>query len=233
MNKTKINWCDYTWNPVSGCTKIARGCKFCYAEEISNRFWGSRKFTDVQFHSDRLNDPKLRSKKPLRIFVNSMSDLFHEKITTEQIKRIMAVIYEQPQHTFLVLTKRVERINDFNADYPPNLWLGFSASTQEDYDNSINYLIGSEAQVKWISIEPQLESINIWKWGYLDWVVCGCESGRNRRPFDNEWAYEIAEYSEFGLPIWIKQIRDERNNVIEEIDSFPKELQIRELPEKK
>lgn len=230
MNKTNINWCDVTWNPVTGCSKISSGCRFCYAETIANRFWGDRKFTDVQFHENRLFDKVLSSKISKRIFVNSMSDLFHEKITDEQIKKIMKVIYEHPQHTFLVLTKRVERINNFNAHYPPNLWLGFSASTQKDYNSSIDYLMQSEASIKWVSIEPQLESVNILQWGFIDWVVCGCESGNKRRPFDNKWALEIAEYSELGLPIWIKQIRDKNNNVVEDINLFPKELQIRELP---
>ncbi len=240
MNKTTINWCDYSWNPITGCTKIAQGCKFCYAEGIAKRFWGNRKFTDVRFHPERLSDPKLRSEKPLRIFVNSMSDLFHESLSFEIIEQVYDVIFDQlinyPQHTFLILTKRIERASGFydwmhkrnRSTNWDNLHLCYSVSTQKDLEK-INYLFMTDARVRGLSIEPQLEYIfDIPK---VDWLIIGCESGRKRRPFYNSWARGIIDRNP-NTPIWIKQIRDEKNNVIDDVNLFPKELQLRQLPHK-
>lgn len=226
MNKTNINWCDYTWNPITGCTKIAQGCKFCYAETIAKRFWNGRDFSDVRFHEDRLNDKVLKSKTPKRIFVNSMSDPFHEKISYEQINSILKIIQSHPQHTFLVLTKRIERATNFNYGDILNLHLCYSVSIQKDLEN-VKYLLMTNAKVKGLSIEPQLEDIfDIPK---LDWLIVGCESGLKRRPFYNSWAKGIINRNP-NTPIWIKQIRDEKNNVIDDINLFPPELQIRQLP---
>jgi protein gp37 len=242
MNTTKINWCDVSWNPFSGCTKIAQGCKNCYAEKLHTMrhkaFLEGKKlpqqyakpFSEIQFFPKRLSDPKLKNKKPLRIFVNSMSDIFHNNITDGQINQVFEVIEKHQQHTFMILTKRINRAVEWSFQDTPNLWLGFSASTQKEYNENIDWLLESNAKIKWVSIEPQLEKINILKWGHVQWVVCGCESGTNRRPFDNSWALGIAEYSKDGLPVWIKQIRDKENKVIEDIDLFPNELRIRELP---
>jgi len=121
MNKSSIEWCDFTWNPVSGCSKVSGGCKNCYAEGVANRFWGDRKFTDVICHEDRLDQP-LRRKKGARIFVNSMSDLFHEDVPFEFIDKVMAVVALCPQHTFIVLTKRPERMAEyFNGKFTKEL----------------------------------------------------------------------------------------------------------------
>ena len=109
MSKSTIEWTDLTWNVTTGCDKVSAGCKNCYAETIAKRFWKDRKFSDVQFHEDRLLQP-LKWKKPQKIFVNSMSDLFHEKVTDEQLDRIFAVMALRPQHTFQVLTKRPQRM---------------------------------------------------------------------------------------------------------------------------
>lgn len=111
-DKSKIEWCDATWNPVTGCTKVSQGCKNCYAEGVANRFWGDRKFTDVQCHEDRLDQP-LRWKKPRRIFVNSMSDLFHPDVPFEFIDKVFAVMGLAEQHTFMILTKRPERMLEY------------------------------------------------------------------------------------------------------------------------
>jgi len=112
MNKSKIEWTDRVWNPVTGCTKVSQGCANCYAETYAHRFWGDRKFTDVQCHADRLDQP-LRWKKSSRIFVNSMSDLFHEDVPDDFINRVFAVMALSPQHTFQVLTKRPERMLEY------------------------------------------------------------------------------------------------------------------------
>jgi len=241
MNKTNINWCDFSWNPITGCTKIAQGCKFCYAERIANRFWKDRKFADVQFHPERLNDKKLNSKKPMRIFVNSMSDLFHESLSFEIIEQVYDVIFNQlinyPQHVFMILTKRTKRAKEFyewmhkkhrSTDWG-NVWFGFSASTQKDLDAGIDNLLEIDAMIKWLSIEPMLEEIN--SNPIVNWIVIGCEGGHNRRFFNNEWAVGLAGiYRAMNIPVWIKQIRDEKNNVIEDVNLFPERLRIRQLP---
>ena len=112
---TDIEWTDKTWNPVTGCSKVSAGCKNCYAETVANRFWGDRKFTDVICHPERLDAP-LRWRKPQRVFVNSMSDLFHEDVPDEFIDRVFAVMALAPQHTFQVLTKRPKRMRDWVRD---------------------------------------------------------------------------------------------------------------------
>ena len=111
MNKTDIEWCDFTWNPVSGCSKVSSGCEGCYAERHAHRFWGERKFTDVRCHPERLDAP-LRRKKPTRIFVNSMSDLWHDEVPVEFLLAIWAVMEAAPQHTYIIPTKRPERMRD-------------------------------------------------------------------------------------------------------------------------
>lgn len=112
MGRTNIAWTDATWNPVTGCSKVSAGCKNCYAEAVAHRFWADRKFTDVQYHEDRLTAP-LRWRKPRKVFVNSMSDLFHDDVPDSFIDRVFAVMAMSPQHTFQVLTKRPERMRQY------------------------------------------------------------------------------------------------------------------------
>lgn len=112
MTRSKIEWTDETWNPVTGCTKVSAGCKDCYAEGVADRFWGERKFTDVRTHVDRLDAP-LRWRKPRRVFVNSMSDLFHDDVRDDFIDRVFATMQLAPHHTFQILTKRPERMRDY------------------------------------------------------------------------------------------------------------------------
>lgn len=115
MGKTGIEWCDAAWNPVTGCSKVSPGCANCYAEGIARRFWGDRSFREVQFHPERLDHP-LRWRKPRKIFVNSMSDLWHESITDEQLDQIFAVMALTPQHSYQCLTKRPERMKEYLGD---------------------------------------------------------------------------------------------------------------------
>src|SRR6266496_2957979 len=109
MSTTTIEWTDYTWNPVSGCTKVSQGCKHCYAERLANRFWKDRPFTEVRLHPERLQQPATW-KKPRTVFVNSMSDLFHENVPDDFIRKVFATMAANPQHTFQILTKRSERL---------------------------------------------------------------------------------------------------------------------------
>ncbi len=173
--KTKIEWTDRTWNPVTGCSKVSEGCRNCYAERHARRFWGERKFTDVQCHPDRLDQP-LHWRKPSRIFVNSMSDLFHKDVPDEFISKVIWTIKRCPQHTFQILTKRPERmriymniLNDQNKNrgdkYWPinNLWLGVSAEDQKTADERIPLLLQTPAAVRFVSYEPALGPIDLEK----------------------------------------------------------------------
>jgi protein gp37 len=173
MTKTKIEWADEVWNPVTGCTKVSEGCRNCYAERIMARFSPGRKFTDVQMHTDRLDDP-LRWKKPRRVFVNSMSDLFHKDVPFEFILRAWMMMAHTSQHTYLILTKRPERMRQFVTGWLPgawglattslellnrpipNIWLGVSAETQKEADARIPILLQTPAAVRFVSVEPML-----------------------------------------------------------------------------
>lgn len=238
MSKSNIEWTEFTWNPVTGCTKVSQGCKFCYAETIANRFWKDRKFTDVQFHPERLDQP-IKIKKPTMIFVNSMSDLFHEKIYGQDIINILSVIDDTPQHIFQVLTKRPARmkaIMDFYHKVIPNLWLGVSVEDQKTADERIPMLLESPAKVRWLSIEPLIEQVNCLQWDNnvyekkIDWVVVGCESGPHKRECKIQWVELIVnQCKEYGIPVFVKQLQL-NGKVIKEVSQFPKHLQIRQYP---
>ena len=177
-DKTAIEWTDASWNPVVGCTKVSTGCKFCYAERVSKRM--GQEFTKVTLHPERLEQP-LRWRKPRRIFVNSMSDLFHEAIPDEFIDRVFEVAYYCKQHTFQILTKRAERMQQYMdlaqgrlspvcpdlPDWPwplPNVWLGVSCENQEQADKRIPLLLQIPAAVRFVSLEPLLGPIDIARW---------------------------------------------------------------------
>lgn len=190
MGKSKIEWTDRVWNPVTGCTKISDGCKNCYAETMAKRFagekgWGTKEDPfAVRLHPDRLNEP-LKWKKPSKIFVCSMGDLFHEDVPFEFIDKVFAVMALSPQHTFQVLTKRPERMKGYLADemrqvnvaswfkggeyyshevspWPlPNVWLGVTAENQEQADKRIPILLQTPAAVRFVSIEPMVGGVNL------------------------------------------------------------------------
>ena len=185
-DKTKIEWTDATWNPVTGCTKVSAGCDHCYAETIANRFAGTKAYPsgfDVTLWPDRLDQP-LRWQRPRRIFVNSMSDLFHDEVPDEFIGRVFAVMALAPQHTFQVLTKRPGRMRSLlrsglfqrwveeyassmagrivNHPWPlPNVWLGVSVENQKWADVRIPQLLGTPAAVRFLSCEPLLASVDL------------------------------------------------------------------------
>jgi len=173
MGKSKIEWTDTTWNPITGCSKVSEGCRNCYAESYANRFWGDRKFTDVQCHEDRLDQP-LRWKKPRRVFVNSMSDLFHPDVPDEFIDAVFGRISACPHHTFQILTKRPERMQKFMSNLDesftgefykafPNVWLGVSAEDQKTADERIPILLKTPAAVRFVSYEPALGPVDFMK----------------------------------------------------------------------
>lgn len=234
---TKIEWCDEVWNVVTGCTKVNDGCKFCYAERIMNnkRYNFKQKFTDVRAHPTRLNIP-YKWKKPRRIFVCSMGDLFHEAVPFDFIwQDVFGVIEDCKRHTFLILTKRPQRINDFldyvskdlskNIDFPENVWLGVSVEDQPTADERIPILLQVPAAKHFVSYEPALGPIDlkIFSGEYhediknnkivyhymiddIDWVIAGCESGPHRRSAKIDWFKSLRDQCEAAkVPFFLKQ----------------------------
>lgn len=279
--QTSIEWTDTTWNPVTGCDKVSPGCAHCYAEAVAARFWHKtehpilvataegetarpRQFGDVQCHPDRLDQP-LRWRKPRRVFVNSMSDLFHEDVPDAFIDQVFAVMALAPPHTFQVLTKRPARMLAYlsaegvasriadqaqvlyvtrssgcldnckiyplgpNAEFGhrwfldpwplPNVWLGVSCENQHFYDERVPLLLQTPAAVRWVSLEPLLEWVDLNLRGIgiaadhgaldggIDWVVVGGESGSKARPFRVGWARDVvSECRAAGVPVFVKQL---------------------------
>lgn len=222
---TKIEWTDETWNPVTGCTKVSAGCKNCYAERIAKRFWGDRKFTDVQCHPERLEIP-LHWKKPRRIFVCSMSDFFHADIPLEFQAKIFSIIKRCPQHTFQILTKRPELAVFMDKVVGiwehPNMWLGVTVENQETFDRIHEIRHVSTAIKKFVSFEPLLELPR----GSLEgigWVIVGGETGPGARYMNPDWAREIRDVCQkSGIPFFMKQMSNKQ--------SIPDDLMIREYP---
>ena len=213
-DRSLIEFTDATWNPVSGCTKVSSGCKHCYAERQWRRFssmkdtvYYQRPFTDVRCHEEKLQLP-LHWRKPRRIFVNAMADLFHPDVPDGFIDQVFAVMARCPQHTFQILTKRPERMRAYLTVRDTcllNLWLGVSVEDQQAADERIPSLLYTPAVIRWISVEPMLGLINLCRttdgmpWigsafadgrkfdGLLDWVVAGGETGPQARPIHPQW----------------------------------------------
>ena len=211
MAKTKIDWTEEVWNPVTGCTKISLGCQNCYAEKMAKRLqaMGQKNYIngfDVAMHEDMLDKP-LRMKKPKMIFVNSMSDLFHKDVPTEFIKKVFAVMKEAKQHTFQILTKRSGRLFKLSKEleWTDNIWMGVSVENSAYYWR-INDLKQTGAKTKFISFEPLLENINNTDFSGIDWVIVGGESGSNARPIKKEWVENIRDACiEQKIPFFFKQ----------------------------
>ncbi len=228
-DKTGIAWTDATWNPVTGCSKVSAGCTHCYAEREWPRLsapgrsgssvYQGRKFTDVRCHPERLNQP-LRWRRPRRIFVNSMSDLFHEDVPTEFILDALGVMGLARRHTFQILTKRPERARailsqpcdlsmrpgTFAFVWPlPNVWLGVSTENQAAADERIPHLLATPAAVRFVSCEPLLGATAIPDG--LDWVIVGGESGPKARPL---WVpqvrYMVKRCASIEIPCFVKQL---------------------------
>lgn len=192
MAQSNIEWTELTWNPVTGCTKISPGCKFCYAEVMSRRLkaMGIEKYKDgfnIRIHSDALNIP-FTWKKPKVVFVNSMSDLFHPQVPFEFIKAVFAVMNKTPQHIYQVLTKRSERLLELSRqlNWTNNIWMGVSVES-EDYSYRIDELSKTNARIKFLSIEPLISPIKTLNLKMIDWVIVGGESGHKARPIKKEW----------------------------------------------
>lgn len=244
MSATSIEWTDATWNPVRGCSRVSEGCRNCYAERIAARFakpgmtfhgfardydqahlpkpalrvgWTGR----VELIPSKLIEP-LGWRKPRRVFVNSMSDLFHEALSFADIERVYDVMLQAERHTFQVLTKRPERMLKFvrdrwlgtGSDLPANVWLGVSVEDQATADERIPLLLKTPAAVRFVSYEPALAGVDFRPWlgpvhphAILDWLIVGGESGPGARPFDVTWARSaVRECREAGVPAFVKQL---------------------------
>ena len=208
---TSIEWTDSTWNPVTGCTKISSGCANCYAERLALRLqsMGNPSYTNgfkVTLHEDALELP-LKWKKPQTIFINSMSDLFHERIPMEFILRIFNVMHRANWHCFQILTKRSKRMLEVNSQltWAPNIWMGV---TVEDniYISRIEHLKDTGAKVKFLSLEPLLGPIKNLHLKGIDWVIVGGESGPRARLMKKEWAVDIRNQCQSEkVPFFFKQ----------------------------
>ena len=195
-----------TWNPVTGCTKLSAGCKHCYAETVAGRFWGERKFTDVQVHPDRLLQPT-KWKKARTVFVNSMSDLFHDAVPDKFIYEVFAVMESCPQHTFQVLTKRSDRLLRMAhaLPWPRNVWIGVSVE-DERVESRIDDLRVVPAAVRFLSLEPLLAPLDHLNLKGIDWVIVGGESGPGARPMEKAWVKAIRRQCRaLRIPFFFKQ----------------------------
>ena len=251
MMATKIDWAEESWNPVTGCTPISPGCANCYAKRMARRLraMGQRNYQrgfKPSIHSHAVDIPR-KWKKPRRIFVCSMGDLFHDVIPSEFVRSVVCTATVCIQHTFLFLTKRPENLwtklnyNGAQMVFMDNMWVGTSCENQEWADKRIPELLKIPAAVRWLSLEPLLGQIDISLWLGSDnvsapyerdegvgWVVVGCESGPKRRPCKLEWVkFIVDQCKSAGVPVFVKQL--EINGKVEhDIAKFPKELQYRE-----
>ena len=239
-DNTGINWTDATWNPVTGCAKVSAGCKHCYAERDWSRLsanpktvYFGRQFTDVAVHPERLDQP-LRWNRPRKIFVNSMSDLFHPDVPEDFILKVFRVMAQTQQHQFQVLTKRPERMREVLSRWKadgvallevhgsvlPNVWLGVTVEDQASADLRVPLLLDTPAALRFLSMEPLLENVDIsfalgwartrngnWVAGRgIDWVIVGGESGPKARPMDPLNALIVQDRcAKAGVPFVFKQ----------------------------
>lgn len=227
MGETKIEWTDKVWNPVTGCTKVSKGCANCYAERIFHRPYPGREFTDVRVHNERLSFPA-SWRKPCRVFVNSMSDLFHEGVGQHFVRLVFEVMINNPRHTYQVLTKRPKHMHWLlgNADWwagtesgaRSHIWLGVSVEDQKTADERIPPLLQTPAAVRFVSYEPALGPVDVNKYllparleGHqacrgVHWVIAGGESGSKARPSHPDWFRSVRDQCQAAdVPFFFKQ----------------------------
>lgn len=208
---TSIEWTDASWNPVTGCNKVSPGCKFCYAERFAKRLeaMGNPRYVNgfkVTLHWDLVDLP-LSWKTPRLIFVNSMSDLFHEEIPLDFIRAVFRTMEQAHWHTFQILTKRPKRLLEVapHVPWPANVWMGVSVENA-DYTWRVNDLQQVPAVVRFLSVEPLLGPIPNLPLDGIHWVIVGGESGPSARPMKPEWVREIREQCQrAGVAFFFKQ----------------------------
>jgi protein gp37 len=211
--KSKIEWTEQTWNPVTGCTKVSPGCKYCYAETMAKRLQAmgtpgyENGFSRITLLPERLEQP-LRRRQPTLYFVNSMSDLFHERISDSFIDQVFDVIEKTPHHTYQILTKRAERMCEYFEQrlVPDNAWLGVSVEDKEYGKPRISYLQAIRAKTRFLSIEPLLEDLGRIRLKGIHWVIVGGESGLKARPMDERWVIRLRDQClAVGVDFFFKQ----------------------------
>ena len=210
-DKSTIEWTDSTWNPVTGCSKVSPGCKNCYAERLAARLhaMGNPRYQngfEVTLHEDQLTLP-LRWKQPRKIFVNSMSDLFHEAVPDDFILKAFKIMERADWHLFQILTKRADRLAELASKlpWPDNVWQGVSVENV-DYTGRIDSLLKVPAAVRFISVEPLLGPIPSLPLTGISWVIVGGESGPNHRPIEKGWVRGIRDQCRRAkVPFFFKQ----------------------------
>jgi protein gp37 len=241
MTKTKIEWADRVWNPTTGCSAISAGCLHCYAERIAQRFWGERPFTEVRIHPERLIWPT-KWRKPVRVFVDSMSDLFHPLVPDEFIWRVFeSITMGNRRHTYMILTKRPGQMRKWFEKYQtrfynyhapgepepehafapwpdPCIWLGVSAENQKTAEERIPLLLDTPAAVRFVSAEP-LQGPIILPPGQIDWLIVGGESGPGAYPTQPDWVRSLRDQAqERSIPFFFKQWGGARPGGAAELD---------------
>lgn len=214
--QSEIEWTDATWNPVRGCTKISPGCKHCYAETFAERFRGVKGHPyeqgfDLRLVPEKLGEP-LRWRTPKMIFVNSMSDLFHEMVPEEYIEAVAKVMVLAKWHTYQVLTKRSERLRTLLnsklsfAAKQPHIWWGVSVEDREYGLPRVEDLQKADATVRFLSVEPLLEDVGKINLGRISWVIVGGESGPGARPMKKDWVVSVRDQCRVArVPFFFKQ----------------------------
>jgi protein gp37 len=208
---SSIEWTESTWNPLTGCTKVSSGCVNCYAERMALRLkaMGNPNYVNgfnITMHENALELP-LKWKKPQTIFVNSMSDLFHEDVPEDFILRVFDVMCRADWHNYQILTKRAERLESLNPILPwkSNIWMGVTVEEQ-DFKYRIQHLQNTGAHIKFLSLEPLLSPITNLDLTNIDWVIVGGESGPKARPMQKSWVIDIRnQCQESGVPFFFKQ----------------------------
>lgn len=215
-NNSTIEWTDATWNPVRGCTKISDGCKHCYAETFAERFRGVKGHPyeqgfDLRLVPEKLAEP-LRWRNPKMIFVNSMSDLFHENVPEEYVVAVAKVMVTAKWHTYQVLTKRSDRLRrllNTSLSFAANekhIWWGVSVENRKYGLPRIENLQNARAAVRFLSVEPLLEDLGKFDLDGIDWVIVGGESGHGARPMKKEWVVSVRDQCRrAGVPFFFKQ----------------------------
>ena len=212
MANSSIEWTEMTWNPITGCTKISSGCKYCYAEIMTRRLkaMGQEKykygFNIIKTHPETLSIP-YSWKSPKIVFVNSMSDLCHNDVPIEFIKNVFKVMNDNTQHIFQVLTKRADRLYEIHEQlkWSNNIWMGVTVEDASVIDR-IGYLKETGAKVKFLSLEPLLSSLPNLDLDKINWVIVGGESGTKPRPMSAEWVVDIQQQClKAEVPFFFKQ----------------------------
>jgi protein gp37 len=211
MAQSSIEWTEMTWNPVTGCTKVSAGCKYCYAEVMARRLkaMGVEKYKDgfaVRLHEDSIGIPYSWSGSKI-VFVNSMSDLFHPVVSLEFIKKVFAVMNDTPQHTYQVLTKRADRLLELHdkLNWTSNIWMGVSIEDSRVVSR-IHSLRQTNAKTKFLSCEPLIGPLVKMDLSKIDWVIVGGESGRQARPIRESWIWDIRQQcQDEGVSFFFKQ----------------------------